>query len=54
MLVFSCKQCKHFAIKGYKNEYDEYFCSVNCYKKYCKNNNYETNTKHLKEIFGRR
>ena len=54
MLVFTCTNCKHFAMKGYKNEYDEYFCSLNCYEKYCEKNNYESHISRLKEVNGRR
>lgn len=54
MLIFSCKGCKHLAWKGYKNELDEYFCSLSCYEKYCKKNNYKSQLSNLKEVNGRR
>lgn len=38
MLAYNCKQCGQiFIFNGYRNEFNEYFCSKECYKKYCKN-----------------
>ena len=51
MLAYGCKKCGQiFIFGGYKNEFEEYFCSKECYKKYCENNNYISDFKKLKRI----
>ena len=34
MLAYECKNCKQFHISGYVNEYNEHFCSKECYLEY--------------------
>ena len=50
MLAYECKQCGKITVLCYKNDYNEYFCSTNCYEKYCKNNNYEFQSTHIHKI----
>lgn len=54
MLAFTCENCRRFSIKGYKNEYEEYFCSITCYEKYCEKNGFKSQLSNLKEVNGRR
>ena len=36
ILADKCKQCGQFTFLGYINEYNERFCTKECYAKYCK------------------
>lgn len=49
VLAYCCKECGRFTILGYENEFDEHFCSLDCYKKYCENNGYDYNPEHIHE-----
>ena len=40
MLAYECKNCKQIHVWGCENEYNEHFCSEECYLKYCEKNGY--------------
>lgn len=50
MLAYTCENCKKIMFGGYENEYYEWFCSIKCYKKYCKKNNYKPDVNILTKI----
>ena len=50
MLVYNCKHCGKMIIGGYVNEFDEHFCSENCYKIYCAIHGYEVHTEKLHRV----
>lgn len=50
MLAYECKNCKQIHIWGCENEYDEHFCSKECYLKYCEKNGYTAHPEVLKFI----
>ena len=50
IIGYKCKHCGHFTIWGCRNEYDEHFCSEECYLKYCEKHNYEPHTEYWKFI----
>jgi hypothetical protein len=50
MLAYDCKQCKTISIMGYKNEYNEFFCSVKCYELYCAIHGYDADVSKLQPI----
>ena len=50
MLAYMCKYCGRFTISPLKNEFEEHFCSQECYEKYCERNGYETHREMLKFI----
>lgn len=47
MLMYACKYCNQFFMKGYVNGFNEYFCSARCYEKYCKVYGYEFFSEHI-------
>lgn len=51
MLAYKCKKCGYmFVFGGYRNEFNEYFCSESCYSKYCEDNNYRKHYELLEKI----
>lgn len=50
MLAYMCKHCGQFTILGYVNEFEEHFCTKECYEKFCENNHYAIHLDRLKEI----
>lgn len=50
MLVYNCKNCGKLVITALENEFNEHFCTYDCYKKYCTKNNYETHLENLKSV----
>lgn len=50
MLAYECKNCKRIHIWGCENEYNEHFCSEECYLKYCEKNGYIAHPEVLKFI----
>ena len=50
MLAYDCKQCGRITIGGYVNEFDEHFCSQECYKIYCGIHGYEVHLEKLEKI----
>lgn len=50
MLAYLCKNCDKFTIFGYINKYEERFCCVECYKKYCEKHNYKFDIKDIYEV----
>jgi hypothetical protein len=51
MLAYGCKQCGQvFIFGGYRNEFNEYFCSEDCYKKYCESRHYAEHLDRLEQI----
>ena len=50
MLAYMCKYCGQFTILGYENDYDEHFCSLECYKKYCNKNDYTYDPEDIRPI----
>lgn len=49
MLAYICENCGQFTLLGYENSYEEHFCSIDCYEKYCKNHGYEFQAEHIKK-----
>lgn len=50
MLTYMCKNCGRFTITPLTNEFNEYFCSKECYKKYCEKYNYTIHLNKLKKV----
>lgn len=50
MLAYTCENCGNFTLAGYTNEFNEHFCSEECYKKYCKKHTYEEHLEKLKPV----
>lgn len=51
MLAYDCKQCgQFFVFGGYRNKFNEYFCSKECYQKYCESHHYTKNLDELDQI----
>lgn len=48
MTVYTCKQCKQFIIKGLVNEFNETFCTTDCYEIYCNMRGYKSDISKLK------
>lgn len=40
MVAYVCRNCKEFTILGFVNEYNEHFCTKECYEAYCKKHEY--------------
>ena len=51
MLFYICKNCGIVTLVPMINKFNEAFCCENCYKKYCKRNDYEAHPEELKSIF---
>ena len=51
-LVDKCKKCGQFTYLGYTNEFEERFCSKECYEHYCKKNNFPVDFSKLKTYNG--
>lgn len=50
MLAYMCKYCGQFTVLGYVNNYDEHFCSQECYEKYCNKNGYTYDPNDIKIV----
>jgi hypothetical protein len=50
LLAHMCKYCGQFTLLGYVNDYDEHFCSQECYEKYCNKNDYTYSPKDIRII----
>ena len=50
MIAYPCERCGQFTIKGFINEYKEYFCSEECYKWHCLLHGTEVNLEKLKQL----
>ena len=40
MLAYMCRHCGQFTVLPLKNEFEEHFCSQECYEKYCESHQY--------------
>ena len=50
MLAYVCKNCGQVTVLGYVNEYNEHFCTKECYKRYCEKHGYDLNLDKLAQI----
>ena len=50
MIAYMCKKCGQFTVLPLKNEFEEHFCSKECYEKYCEDHHYAIHLDRLQPV----